>query len=140
MWQESGSSIHDFDKLALLVRTQVAWSLADEGSKTWLDLERDFLEADYQVIRGRQMELMEKEDGMMTRQTVVELRDKLALESYDVVAEQRLVARQTSSNADRSGFAACCRAPGLMRRAWSYRTSSRSPGPVQNGPSDSFDW
>jgi hypothetical protein len=65
--------------------------LADEASKTWLHLERDFLETPYATIRERQMEVMEKEDGTMNRPAVLQLRDKLIDEAKDMMMEQRYV-------------------------------------------------
>ena len=91
MWSESESRLPDFGRLSLLVRSQVQISLADEAGKTWLHLERDFLEAAYRSIRDRQMELLEKEDGMLARPTVRALREKVGREAYDVLAEQRSV-------------------------------------------------
>ena len=89
MWTDSESRLPDFDRLALLIRIQVRLSLADETTKTWLHLEKDFLEADYRTIRDRQMEMLEKEDGILARPSVRELKDKLGKEAYDVLAEQR---------------------------------------------------
>jgi engulfment/cell motility protein 1 len=89
MWSESESRLEDFDRLSFLVRSQLRQSLTEESTKTWLNLERDFLEGDYRSIRDRQMELMEKEDGMMARPAIRELRDKLGREAYDALSEQR---------------------------------------------------
>ena len=89
MWQESGSRVDDFERVSLLVRSQIRVSLVDEVSKTWLHLEHDFLETDYRTIRDRQMELLEKEDGMLARPAIRELREKLGREAYDVLSEQR---------------------------------------------------
>ncbi|WWC72975.1 uncharacterized protein I206_106939 [Kwoniella pini CBS 10737] len=90
MWQESASQTPDFPKVSFLVRSQIRLSLSDEGNKTWLNLEQDFLDTEYRTIRDRQMELLEKEDGMMSRYGVRELRDKLGREGYEVLSEQRI--------------------------------------------------
>ncbi|WVR08927.1 hypothetical protein IAU60_005986 [Kwoniella sp. DSM 27419] len=90
MWQESESRTPDFSKVSSLVRSQIRLSLADEAEKTWLNLEQDFLATEYRTIRDRQMELLEKEDGMMNRPAVRDLRDKLGREAYEVLAEQRI--------------------------------------------------
>nr|XP_031861447.1 uncharacterized protein CI109_003051 [Kwoniella shandongensis]KAA5528519.1 hypothetical protein CI109_003051 [Kwoniella shandongensis] len=90
MWQESESRIDDFDRVSFLVRSQIRLSQADEGNKSWVHLEQDFLGTDYRTIRDRQMELLEKEDGMMTKPAIRELRDKLGREAYDVLSEQRV--------------------------------------------------
>lgn len=89
MWSDSESRTADFDRLSMLVRTQVRLTLAGEAIKTWLNLERDFLESEYRAIRDRQMEMLEKEDGLLTRTSVKELKSKLAREAYSVVTDQR---------------------------------------------------
>jgi hypothetical protein len=65
--------------------------LSDEASKSWLNLEKDFLELDYRTVRDRQMEMLEQEDGMLNRPSVRELREKLGREAYEVLADQRCV-------------------------------------------------
>ncbi|KAL7421273.1 hypothetical protein Q5752_004158 [Cryptotrichosporon argae] len=90
MWQESESRLEDFDRVSYLVRSQIHLSLTDEMSKTWLDLERDFLDSDYRSIRDRQMQLADKEDGMLERSAIRELKEKVNKEAYDVVSEQRV--------------------------------------------------
>ena len=47
------------------------------------------MEADYRAIRDRQMELLEKEDGMFNRSSVLDLKRKVNKEAYDVLADQR---------------------------------------------------
>ena len=89
MWHESESRLDDFGRLSFLVRSQIRLSLADEWQKTWLNLEQDFLESDYRTIRDRQLEMLEKEDGMLARPGVRELKEKLQREAYEVMAEQR---------------------------------------------------
>ena len=89
MWQESESRLSDIERVSFLVRSQLHLSLADESGKTWLHLEHDFLETDYREIRDRQMELLEKEDGMLSRPAIRELKDKLGREAYMVMTEQR---------------------------------------------------
>lgn len=89
MWVDSESRLPDFDRLSFLVRTQTRLTLTDEANKTWLHLEKDFLESDYRSIRDVQMEMLEKEDGMLTRPSVKQLREKLGIDAYGVLAEQR---------------------------------------------------
>jgi engulfment/cell motility protein 1 len=89
MWTESESRLENFDRLSSLVRSQVRQSLANESSKSWLNLEQDLLEDEYRTIRDRQLELLEKEDGMLARPAIRELRDKLGRDAYDVISEQR---------------------------------------------------
>ncbi|RXK38189.1 hypothetical protein M231_04563 [Tremella mesenterica] len=89
MWHESESRLADFARLSFLVRSQIRLSLADEAGKTWLHLEQE-LEADYRTIRDRQLEMLEREDGMLARQAVRELKEKLGKDAYEVMAEQRI--------------------------------------------------
>jgi engulfment/cell motility protein 1 len=89
MWHESGSKVDDLGRVSFLVRSQIRLSLTDEASKSWLHLERDFLEAPYATIRERQMEILEREDGTMNRSAVKQLREKLNGEAQDVMMEQR---------------------------------------------------
>jgi engulfment/cell motility protein 1 len=89
MWHESGSKVDDLGRVSFLVRSQIRLSLADEASKTWLHLERDFLETPYAVIRERQMEILDKEDGTMNRPAVKLLKEKLRKEAEQVMVEQR---------------------------------------------------
>lgn len=91
MWTDSDSRVSDFDRLSFLVRSQVHLSLSGEASKSWLNLEKDFLELDYRTVRDRQMEMLEQEDGMLNRPSVRELREKLGREAYEVLADQRCV-------------------------------------------------
>nr|ODO03704.1 hypothetical protein L204_00040 [Cryptococcus depauperatus CBS 7855] len=90
MWQESNSQISDFPRLTHLIRSQLSLSLTDESSKTWLHLESDFLSTDYRTIRDRQMDLLEREDGMMQRNAVRSLKEKVGKEVWEVICEQRI--------------------------------------------------
>ena len=89
MWTDSESVQNDFARLSYLVRSHAKLVLLDESSKSWLDLEREFLDANYQSIRDRQMEVLEQEEGMQARPSVVKLKEKMSVEAYEVVAEQR---------------------------------------------------
>lgn len=91
MWHESGSKVDDLGRVTFLVRSQIRLSLADEASKTWLHLERAFLETPYATIRQRQMDVLEKEDGTMNKSAIKLLREKLNAEAQDVMMEQRCV-------------------------------------------------
>jgi uncharacterized heparinase superfamily protein len=95
MWHQSGSKVDDLGRVSFLVQSQIRLSLADEASKTWLHLEHDFLETPYAIIRERQMEILEKEDGTMNRPAVRLLREKLNAEAQDVMMEQRYVLRNS---------------------------------------------
>lgn len=93
MWHESGSKAEDLGRVSFLVRSQIRLTLVDEETKTWLHLERDFLETPYATIRERQMEVLEKEDGTMTRPGVKMLREKLSKDAEQVMKDQRSVIR-----------------------------------------------
>jgi hypothetical protein len=94
MWQDSESRLDDFERLSYLVRSQVRITLDDEQSKTWLDLERDFLGSDYRNIRDVQMEMIDKEDGLLERPAISVLRDKVKQEAVEVMLEQRVICMQ----------------------------------------------
>lgn len=112
MWHESGSKVDDLGRVSFLVRSQIRLSLADEASKTWLHLERDFLETPYATIRERQMEILEKEDGTMNRSAVKQLREKLNGEAQDVMMEQRYVPLPVVNGAEHGQD--CLYATGLL--------------------------
>ncbi|KIR28517.1 hypothetical protein I309_02441 [Cryptococcus deuterogattii LA55] len=118
MWQESNSRIPDFYRLIQLIRSHLTLTLSPANTsliattatttrsfssqtvlideplpkftKTWFDLERDFLTTDYRTIRDQQMNLLEKEGGMMRRSAVKGLKEKVGKEAWDVVCEQRV--------------------------------------------------
>ncbi len=46
------------------------------------------------------MELIEKEDGMLARPAIRELREKLGTKAYEVMSEQRCVRRKQSPKSD----------------------------------------
>lgn len=64
-------------------------TLQDEQNKTWLNLEQDFIGSDYRNIRDVQMEMIDKEDGLLDRPAVSALREKVKSEAQDVMSEQR---------------------------------------------------
>ncbi|ORY33129.1 hypothetical protein BCR39DRAFT_521383 [Naematelia encephala] len=90
MWHDSESRLPDFPRVSLLVHSQIRLSLNDEANKTWLNLEHDFQETEYRTIRDRQMELMDREDGMSSKPAIKELRETLSKEVYDMISEQRI--------------------------------------------------
>ncbi len=89
MWHESEASSADFARVSLLVRSHISFALADEASKSWLSLEQDLLDTEYRTIRERQMELLEKEDGMMETSALRTLRSHIEREAVAVVQNQR---------------------------------------------------
>lgn len=119
MWHESGSKLEDLGRVSFLVRSQIRLSLTDEASKTWLHLERDFLETPYTTIRERQMEVLEKEDGTMNRPGVKLLREKLGKDAEQVMKEQRYVGTTVARSwmmLKVSGLGACFKEHGLTQR------------------------
>lgn len=97
MWHDSESRQDDFDRLSYLVASQVRQTLAEEHTKTWLNLERDFLGTKYRDIREGQMEMIDKEDGLLERGAVVALRSKVGKEATEVMADQRVICMQRGS-------------------------------------------
>lgn len=65
MWHESSASKADFERLVKLTRSHISVSLAGEASKSWLELELDFLETDYRSARERQMVDLERGDNLL---------------------------------------------------------------------------
>jgi len=90
MWSESGAAASDFGRVSALVRSQVKEALRDEASRTWFDIESDFLESDYRVVRDRQMRELEVEDDFTSKSSVRNLRGRLYRESYEFVRQQRI--------------------------------------------------
>jgi hypothetical protein len=97
MWHDSESRQDDFDRLSYLVASQVRQTLAEEHVKTWLNLERDFLGTNYRNIREGQMEMIEKEDGLLERGAVVALRGKVGKEATEVMSDQRVICMMRGS-------------------------------------------
>jgi hypothetical protein len=60
------------------------------------------------------MQLMEQEDGMLSRSSVKQLRDKLGREAYDVVADQRCAALPESNLRKMLTFRVGC----MIQGAW----------------------
>lgn len=118
MWQESNSCAPDFYRLTQLIRSHLTLTLSPTTSslvatndttirssssqtvsidvplpefpKNWFHLEKDFLTTDYRTIRDRQMDLLEREGGMMRRSAVKGLKEKVEKEVWDLVSEQRV--------------------------------------------------
>ncbi|KAE8212868.1 hypothetical protein CF327_g3519 [Tilletia walkeri] len=90
MWNDSGAAASDFNRVSALVRSQIKESLRKEGSKSWLDLERDFLESDYRHVRDRQMREIEVDDDFSSKGPIRNLRGILYRESYEFVRQQRI--------------------------------------------------
>lgn len=90
MWTDSGAATADFDRVAALVRSQVKVTLVDEASKSWLDLEKSFLESEYSEVRDRQMRELELEDDFEANPSIQALRAKLYQENWEFMRQQRV--------------------------------------------------
>jgi engulfment/cell motility protein 1 len=90
MWAESGAATSDFGRVSALVRSQVKEALRDEASRSWFDVESDFLESDYRVVRDRQMRELETGDDFSSKASIRNLRGRLYRESYEFVRQQRI--------------------------------------------------
>lgn len=90
MWYESGAAASDFARVSALTRSQVKEALRDESTKTWFDVEHDFLQSDYRIVRDRQMRELEVEDDFSSKPSIRNLRARLYRESYEFVRQQRI--------------------------------------------------
>ena len=90
MWSESGAAASDFGRVSALVRSQAKEALRDEASRSWFDVQSDFLESDYRIVRDRQMRELEVEDDFTSKASVRNLRGRLYRESYEFVRQQRI--------------------------------------------------
>lgn len=90
VWAEAGAVESDFAKVSALVRSHLNYSLQDEGSKTWADLEEAFLHSPYRSIRERHMSELNMEDDWTGKPALEGLKAKLLQESYAVVRQQRI--------------------------------------------------
>lgn len=90
MWYESGAAASDFARVSALTRSQVKEALRDESTKSWYDVEHDFLQSDYRIVRDRQMRELEVEDDFSSKPSIRNLRARLYRESYEFVRQQRI--------------------------------------------------
>ncbi|KAJ4469589.1 ELMO/CED-12 family-domain-containing protein [Lentinula aciculospora] len=89
MWSESGAASGDFVRVVALVRSQVKVALHSENVRAWHEVEHDFLKCEYRAVRDRQMKELEKEDDLLSKIPVRNLRAKIFKESYEFVRQQR---------------------------------------------------
>ncbi|KAJ2934854.1 hypothetical protein H1R20_g2277, partial [Candolleomyces eurysporus] len=89
MWGESGAVLADFSRISALVRSQIKVALRIENVRAWQDVEADF-NCEYQLVRDRQMQELEREDDLLSKVPVRNLRAKLYKESYEFVRQQRI--------------------------------------------------
>ncbi|KAH7101549.1 ELMO/CED-12 family-domain-containing protein [Auriculariales sp. MPI-PUGE-AT-0066] len=90
MWSESQSTVNDFQRVVMLLRSQVKLALRTEADRPWHEVERDFHESNYRAVRDRQMKELEKDDEVVAKPPVRNLREKLYKESYQFVKQQRI--------------------------------------------------
>ncbi|KAI5999373.1 ELMO/CED-12 family-domain-containing protein [Pisolithus orientalis] len=90
MWNESGSAVDDFNRIADLTRSQIKVALQQESAKPWHEVEHDFLEREYRAVRDRQMQELEAGDDLLSRVPVRNLKEKLTRESAEFVRQQRI--------------------------------------------------
>lgn len=90
MWSESSATVTDFPRVVTLLRSQVKTALRRENERPWHEVERAFQESDYRAVRDRQMKELEKDDEIIGKAPVRNLREKLYKESYQFVRQQRI--------------------------------------------------
>ncbi|GAA6032241.1 hypothetical protein JCM8097_007140 [Rhodosporidiobolus ruineniae] len=92
IFHDSGasSSLADFERVARLTESQVAFVLGGGGEKKWFTVRQEFLSAEYRAVRERQMREMEIEDDLTSKAPVRNLRGRLYLESYEFLRAQRI--------------------------------------------------
>lgn len=90
MWAESGSTVHDFSRIAAMVRSHLKTTFADESHTTWAEVERSFLETEYASARQLHLKEVEHTDEFASKPSIQLLRDQLYRESYEFVRQQRI--------------------------------------------------
>ncbi|GAB1518161.1 hypothetical protein RhiTH_001220 [Rhizoctonia solani] len=90
LWSESSASADDFARVAALVQSQIKFALRDESTRSWHEMESDFVTSEYRDIRERQMKELELTDDLLNKPPVRNLRAKLYKESYAFVRQQRI--------------------------------------------------
>ncbi|KAI5474607.1 engulfment and cell motility protein 1 [Pseudohyphozyma bogoriensis] len=91
IWLESSATSGDFERVVMLVKSQVNAALNPGFSeKTWNEVKQDFQHAEYKHVRDRQMREMEIEDDILGKAPVRNLRGRLYRESYEFVRNQRI--------------------------------------------------
>ncbi|CAE6413156.1 unnamed protein product [Rhizoctonia solani] len=90
LWSESSAGADDFARVAALVQSQIKLALREESSRSWHEMESDFVNSEYRDIRERQMKELELTDDLLNKPPVRNLRAKLYKESYAFVRQQRI--------------------------------------------------
>ncbi|WAQ91228.1 hypothetical protein PtA15_14A110 [Puccinia triticina] len=96
MWNESGATTNDFERVGVLVRSHLRNALRNlEDSKgsvkiSWMNLVREFENGEYMKVRDRQMQELAMEDSMWNKTPVRNLRGKLYQNAFEFVKTQRI--------------------------------------------------
>ncbi|CUA68886.1 hypothetical protein RSOLAG22IIIB_08133 [Rhizoctonia solani] len=90
IWSESSAGADDFARVAALVQSQIKFALREESTRSWHEMELDFVNSEYRDIRERQMKELELTDDLLNKPPVRNLRAKLYKESYAFVRQQRI--------------------------------------------------
>ncbi|KAH7335159.1 ELMO/CED-12 family-domain-containing protein [Rhizoctonia solani] len=90
LWSESSAGADDFARVAALVQSQIKLALREESTRSWHEMESDFVNSEYRDIRERQMKELELTDDLLNKPPVRNLRAKLYKESYAFVRQQRI--------------------------------------------------
>ncbi|CAH7670233.1 ELMO/CED-12 family-domain-containing protein [Phakopsora pachyrhizi] len=96
MWNESGATTNDFERVGILVRSQMRNTIKNVESFTlpfktsWNNLVKEFQNVEYVKVRDRQMKELAMEDSLWAKQPVRNLRSKLYQEAFEFVKIQRI--------------------------------------------------
>ncbi|KAH9444028.1 hypothetical protein MJO28_013654 [Puccinia striiformis f. sp. tritici] len=96
MWNESGATTHDFERVGVLVRSHLRNALRNhEDSKgsvktSWSNLVKEFENGEYIKVRDRQMQELAMEDSMWNKTPVRNLRGKLYQQAFEFMKSQRV--------------------------------------------------
>ncbi|CAE6428889.1 unnamed protein product [Rhizoctonia solani] len=90
LWSESSAGADDFARVAALVQSQIKFALREESTRSWHEMESEFVNSEYRDIRERQMKELELTDDLLNKPPVRNLRAKLYKESYAFVRQQRI--------------------------------------------------
>ncbi|KIO34104.1 hypothetical protein M407DRAFT_223702 [Tulasnella calospora MUT 4182] len=89
IWDEIGAAASDFSRVAALAQSQINYALRDE-TRPWHEVEHDFSESEYRVVRERQMRELEQQDDLLNKPPVRTLRAKLYKDSFEFIRSQRI--------------------------------------------------
>ncbi|MBW0504285.1 hypothetical protein O181_044000 [Austropuccinia psidii MF-1] len=97
MWNESGATTHDFERVGVLVRSHLKHALRNHENlskksfkSNWLSFIKEFENVEYTKVRDRQMQELAMEDSMWNKPPVRNLRSKLYQDAFEFVKTQRI--------------------------------------------------